>query len=142
MTRQILLKNARGARAALLLDVDTGRVTPSGLPPETRGQGSVAVIEDQTFALYRDGGVLWLQWNEARWPIGSDDVQLNYVHDLDAATTTFSVNERSFTYPAWWRGDPAFDPLLPEEDEHHDFLAFVMVVKQDPAMQASLHRDA
>jgi len=142
MTRQILLKNGRGPRAALLLDVDTGRVAPSGLPPETPAHGTVAVIEGQTFALYPEAGTLWLQWNDTRWPLASDDVRLNYVHDLDAATTTFSVNDRSFTYPAWWRGDPTFDPLVPEEDEHHDYLAFVVSAKQDRSLQASLLRTA
>ncbi len=140
MTRQIMVKNGRGPRAALLLDVDTGRVAPSGLSPDTPGHGTAAVIEGQTFAVYADGGTLWLQWNDARWPLAAADVRLKYMHDLDAATTTFSVNDRSFTYPAWWRDDPAFEPLLPEEDEHHDYLAYVVAVKQDPSLQQSLLR--
>jgi hypothetical protein len=140
MTRQILVKNGRGPRAALLLDVDTGRVSASGLPPDTPGHGTVAAIEGQVFAVYADAGTLWLQWNDARWPLAAQDLRLNYVHDLDAATTTFSVNERAFTYAAWWRDDPAFDPLLPEEDEHHDYLAYVVAVKQDPSLQQALLR--
>lgn len=138
MTRQILVKNGRGPRAALLFDIDSGRIAPSGLPPETPGHGTVAVIEGQAFGVYADGGTLWLQWNDERWPIASDQVRLNYVHDLDAATTTFSVNDRAFTYPAWWRDDPAFDPLLPEEDEHRDYLAYVVAVKGDPSLQKAL----
>lgn len=136
MPGQILLKRAQGARDTLLLDTASGRSAPAATPPGARTHGTLASIEGQTFALYADQDALWLQWNERRWPLAG--VTLKYGHDLDAATTTFTADDRSLTYPAWWRGDPAYEPLIPEEDEVQDWLAYVAAVKADPALQARL----
>jgi hypothetical protein len=97
---------------------------------------SQATIEGQAFALHADQGALWLQWNERRWPLAG--VRLTYGHDLAAETTTFTADGQAITYPAWWRGDPTFEPLIPEEDEMQDWLAYVMAVKGDEALQATL----
>ena len=138
MPRQILLQRARGPREAVLLDIDGGRSAPTGAPPGTCAHGTLATVEGQTFALYADQDALWFQWNERRWPLDAAGLQLRYVHDLAAATTTFTANDRSITYPAWWRDDPAFDPLVPEQDELEDWLAYVVAVQSDPQLQASL----
>ena len=138
MSRQILLKRARGPRETLLFDVATGRSAPAGVPPDARAHGTQANVADQSFALYADEGALWLQWNERRWPLASQDLRLGYAHDLAAAVTTFTAGDRSIAYPAWWRGDPAFDPLIPEQDEQEDYLAYVVAVWGDEALQARL----
>jgi hypothetical protein len=80
--------------------------------------------------------VLWLQWNERRWPL--TEVSMKYRHDLVAETTTFQADDRTITYPAWWRGDPTYEPLIPEQDELEDWLAYAMAVKTDPGLQAAL----
>lgn len=104
--------------------------------PAPRTHGTLAIIQGQTFALYVDQAALWLQWNERRWPLA--DVALTYRHDLDAETTTFTADDRSITYPAWWRGDPTCEPLIPEEDEVQDWLAYAAAVKSDPKLQAGM----
>lgn len=142
MVRRVLVASGPGLRAAHWLDIDSGCLAPSGMPDDSACQGTAIVVEGQTFALYAVDGVLWLQWDAARWPIADDGLELRYGHDLDAAVTTFSVNGRAITYPAWWRGDPAFEPLWPEEDEHHDWLAYVMAVKSSPSLQAALRGPA
>ena len=63
---------------------------------------------------------------------------LTYGHDLDAETTTFTADDRTITYPAWWRGDITCEPLVPEPDELEDWLAHAMAVKSDQALQATL----
>src|SRR3954469_25182604 len=108
MPGQIFLKRADGSRETLFLDVASGRSAPAGMSPDTRAHGTLASIEGQTFALYADQDVLWFQWNERRWPLAG--VSLAYGHDLDAATTTFTADDRAITYPAWCRGDPAYEP--------------------------------
>lgn len=138
MARRILVASGRGLRAARWLEIDSGCLVASGMADDTPCQGTAIVVEGQTFALYAADGTLWLQWNEARWPIADAGLSLHYVHDLEAAVTTFSVNGRAITYPAWWRGDPAFEPLWPEEDERHDWLAYVTAVKKSPSLQAAL----
>jgi hypothetical protein len=138
MPRQILLKRARGPRETVQFDIDSGRIAPSGLSPDTRGHGTTASVEGQSFALYAEGGVLWFQWNERRWPLVSGPLRLGYAHDMAAAVTTFTANERAIAYPAWWRDDPAFDPLIPERDEQEDYLAYIVAVQADPQLQASL----
>jgi len=140
MARAILLHRVQGpGHDALLLDADSGRLTPVDSSPDTRAHGTYATIAGQVFALYADAGALWLQWNARRWPLAT--TQLQYSHDLDAETTTFSADGHSFTYPAWWRGDPTFEPLVPERDEHEDWLAYVMVVQSEPRLQASMLRN-
>ncbi len=136
MPRQILLQRAQGPREALLLDIDSGRSTPAGVSPDTPAHGTLATVEGQTFALYVDQATLWLQWNERRWPLA--DAVLTYGHDLDAETTTFTAGDRTITYPAWWRGDPTYEPLIPEEDEVQDWLAYAVAVKSDPKLQAGM----
>jgi hypothetical protein len=138
MPRQLLLKRARGPRGTLLFDVATGRTAPAGDVAGARAQGTQATVAEQSFALYAEQGELWFQWNERRWPLAAPDLQLSYAHDLAAAATTFTAGDRSITYPAWWRGDPAFDPLVPEQDEQEDYLAYVVAVWSDPLLQASL----
>ncbi len=136
MTRNTFVKRVQGVPEPGRLDIDTGRFTPVDPASAPRTHGTLAVVQGQTFALYVDAGTLWLQWNERRWPMA--DLALTYGHDLEAQTTTFAAADRSITYPAWWRGDPAFDPLIPEEDELHDWLAYAAVVHSDPDMQASM----
>ena len=138
MPRQLLLKRARGPRGTLSFDVATGRTAPAGDVAGARAHGTQATVAEQSFALYADQGELWFQWNERRWPLASADLELTYAHDLAAAVTTFTAGDRSITYPAWWRGDPAFDPLVPEQDEQEDYLAYVVAVWSEPALQASL----
>jgi len=141
MSRQILLKRARGPRETVLFDVATGRSAPAAVPPDARMHGTQATVAEQSFALYADNGELWFQWNERRWALASPDLHLSYAHDVAAALTTFTAGDRSITYPAWWRGDPAFDLLVPEQDEQEDYLAYVVAVWSDPPLQARL-RDA
>lgn len=136
MSRQILVQRLQGPAEALLLDVDTGRTAPAGVSPDAPAHGTLATIEGQNFALYADQQVLWLQWNERRWPLAA--VPMTYGHDLAAETTTFTADGRSITYPAWWRGDPTYEPLIPEQDEIEDWLAYAMAVKSDAALQATL----
>ncbi len=140
MGRQILVKRSRGPRETLLLDVDTGRSVPSGAAPDAKGHGTLAIVEGQLFALYADGGALWLQWNERRWPFASPALRLGYRHDMAAAETTFSANDRTITYPAWWRDDPTFDPLIPEQDALEDYLGYVVATQGDAQLQQSLLR--
>ncbi|MEP6506569.1 MAG: hypothetical protein ABJD97_24755, partial [Betaproteobacteria bacterium] len=128
----------RGPREALLLDIDTGRSRPAGVPASTRGHGTLAIVDGQAFALYADAGVLWFQWNEQRWPFASDDLCLAYGHDLATATTTFGANDRTIAYAAWWRDDPAFDARVPEQDAQQDYLAYVVATQRDPVLQQSL----
>lgn len=140
MSRQVLVHRVQGqGDDALLLDVDTGHATPADRSPDARGDGTFATIAGERFALYAHEGALWLQWRERRWPLATTD--LRYGHDLDAETTTFSVDGHAFTYPAWWRGDPTFEPLVPERDEHEDWLGYVMVVKSEAGMQARMLRE-
>ncbi|MFL6627928.1 MAG: hypothetical protein ACJ8G1_15910 [Vitreoscilla sp.] len=136
MSRQILLQRVHGPAEALFLDVATGRTAPAGVSSDAPAQGTLAVIEGQIFALYADQQVLWLQWNERRWPL--TEVSMKYRHDLVAETTTFQADDRTITYPAWWRGDPTYEPLIPEQDELEDWLAYAMAVKTDPGLQAAL----
>jgi hypothetical protein len=136
MSRQILLQRVQGPRQALLLDIATGRATPADVSPDAPAHGTLATIEGQDFALYADQHQLWMQWNDSRWPLVS--ATLKYGHDLSAETTTFSVNGRAFTYTSWWRGDPTYEPLVPEQDELEDWLAYAMAVKSDTALQATL----
>ena len=138
MGRRVLVASGRGLRSVSWLDVGTGRLAPSGMPDDTPGHGTALVVDGQAFALYADDGTLWLQWDATRWPVAEHGLELRYAHDLHAASTTFSVNGRAITYPAWWRGDPAFEPLWPEEDERHDWFAYVMAVKESPSLQAAL----
>jgi len=140
MPRQVLVKRVQGpGDDALLLDTATGRATPASPSPGTRGHGTFATIAGQLFALYADEGAVWLQWGERRWPLAT--TALRYEHDLDTETTTFSVDGHAFTYPAWWRGDPTFELLVPERDEHEDWLGYVMVVQAEPRLQANMLRD-
>jgi hypothetical protein len=136
MTRHIFVKRVQGQPEPGTLDIDSGRFTPIDPSAAPRTHGTLALIEGQTFAIYVDQGTLWLQWNERRWPMA--DVALTYGHDLDAQTTTFSAADRSITYPAWWRGDPTYEPLVPEEDEVHDWLAYAAAVKSDAKLQAGM----
>jgi hypothetical protein len=140
MARQILLKRGRGPREALLLDIDTGRSMPAGVSAVTKGHGTLATVAGQTFALYADTGMLFFQWNERRWPLAAPDLRLGYSHDLQTQETTFSAADKAIAYPAWWRGDATFDPLVPERDAHEDYLAYVVATQADPAVQQSLLR--
>lgn len=136
MPRYLFVKRVQGAPETVRLDLDTGRSVPADVAPEPRTHGTLAVIQGATFALYVDQATMWLQWNERRWPLAT--TPLSYGHDLDAETTTFTVDDRAITYPAWWRGDPTYEPLIPEEDEVQDWLAYVLAVKSDEKLQASL----
>ena len=138
MTRHILVNRVQGPPELGQLDVGSGRFAPVDPASAPRTHGVLAILEGQTFAIYVDAGALWLQWNERRWPMA--EVALSYGHDLDAETTTFTAADRSITYPAWWRGDPTFEPLIPERDEAEDWLAYAMAVKADAALQAGLLR--
>jgi len=136
MPRDIFLTRVQGAPQAVRLDIDTGRCVPADASAAPRTRGTLAVIQGQTFALYAEQAVMWLQWNERRWPLA--EVSLTYGHDLDAQTTTFTADDRSITYPAWWRGDPTYEPLVPEEDEVQDWLAYAVAVQSDEKLQERL----
>ena len=136
MPRSIFVKRVQGPPETVRLDIDSGRIAPADPAPEPRTHGTLAIIQGHTFALYVDQATMWLQWNERRWPLTT--MRLTYGHDLDAETTTFTADDRSITYPAWWRGDPAYEPLIPEEDEVQDWLAYAVAVQSDAKLQASL----
>ena len=136
MPRHIFVKRVQGPLVTGRFDIDKGLFTPVDPTSVIRTHGTLAIVQGNTFALYADAGTLWLQWNERRWPMA--DVDVMYEHDLDEQTTTFTVADRSVTYPAWWRGDPTFEPLIPEEDEVHDWLAYAAVVNSDKDMQARM----
>jgi len=120
----------------LLLDTASGRTAPA--PADARKRGSVTQLEGHTFALYADGGVLYFQWDERRWPFAADAVHVRYGHDLQRKTSTFSVNERHIEYPAWWADDPHHEPLVPELDPDYDDLAWFAALKRDPERLAKL----
>jgi hypothetical protein len=120
----------------LLLDAASGRMSPA--PARSRKQGCATEVEGQTFALYADGGLLVLQWNDRRWPFAADAVHVRYGHDLSRKTTSFSVDERRVEYRAWWADDPRYDPLVPELDAEQDDLAWIAALKRDPGRMATL----
>lgn len=120
----------------LLLDPASGRTSPA--PANARKQGSVTEFEGHVFALYAEGGGLVFQWDEQRWPFASDAVRVRYGHDPARKTTSFSVNERSIEYPAWWADDPQHDPVVPELDPDYDDLAWFAALKRDPGRLATL----
>jgi hypothetical protein len=138
MGRQILLNRIYGGADAVLLDTASGRATPAGAARASGEAGNMSTVAGHVFALYAEGPTLWFQWDDRRWPLAANDTRLAYRHDLARAVTIFSVNDRAVEYPAWWRGDPHFDPLVPERDEDEDYLGYVMAVKRDPALQKTL----
>ncbi len=137
MNRQVLVEHLRRDEVAWL-DTTTGRTTSTVVPAGTRHRGNVTRVAGHTFALYADAGVLYFQWDERRWPFSPDGAPLMYVHDLDKKTTTFSVDGKSVEYPAWWRDDPLFDPLVPERDQEEDDLGYYAALQENIDLQEAM----
>jgi hypothetical protein len=134
MNSRILVSLRVGTRPSAWLDIATGRLTLATGDAGAR-RGSASTIGDATFALYADAGTLWFQWNDRRWDLADPGLQLTYGHHLAQRTTTFTASDQSITYPAWWIDDPAFEPMIPEQDRQEDYLAYVVFLKDNPDLQ-------
>jgi hypothetical protein len=64
--------------------------------------------------------------------------KIQYAHDFQKKTTTFSVENVTIQYPAWWANDPTFDPNEPERDEDEDLFAYVASLAHNEPLQRSL----
>ena len=132
MSQHVIVEPLRGPAGLLALDTAAGTATPVDPAAPAVKQGNATRVSGHTFALYADGGMLWFQWDTRRWPFLADDLAVRYAHDLVARTTTFAVGDQSVTYPAWWRDDPLFDPLIPERDEEEDDLGYYAALRREP----------
>ncbi len=137
MNSPILVTLRYGTRPSAWLDIATGQLTFASADAGA-SRGNASTIGDDTFALYADADALWFQWNDRRWQLADPGLKLMYGHHLSQRTTTFAANDQSITYPAWWIDDPAFEPMIPEQDRQEDYLAYVVFIKDNPDFQASM----
>lgn len=61
--------------------------------------------------------------------------RVQYGHDFRDGTTTFSIDDMSVRYPAWWVGDDTFEPLIPERDKEEDDFAYIAYVAKKTELQ-------
>ena len=80
-----------------------------------------------------------LQFGVQRWPLDGS-VVVNYTHDFDKKTTTFSIGDFSIEYEAWWAFDPTYNKFAPERDEDEDPLAYVYALRMDAQRRGELVR--
>lgn len=98
-------------------------------------------------AIYPDPGeyTLVLQIGDQTWDIFDPDTTVQYMHNYDEQTTTFSVStgDNSFeeTYDAWWKGVHWFDPTpisgsRESENFEEDILAYVLYLRNESHRKA------
>lgn len=136
MKHEVVLSKIFDRSERALLDIVTGELKAAD--QAAKPVGNCRVEAGHTYALYADGGVLYVQRDAQRWPIASPEVNMRYGHDLDKETTTFDLVGHSIAYPAWWKDDPTFEPAIPERDEEEDYLAYLVSVWQQPDLQETL----
>jgi hypothetical protein len=101
-------------------------------------QGNYFAVGDQELSGYASDRNLYLQWNDRRWNFKDLASKIRYAHDFQKKMTTFSVENVSIQYPAWWANDPTFDPNEPERDEDEDLFAYVASLAHNEPLQQSL----
>ena len=136
MNNQVVLSKIFGRRERVLFDVVTGEIKPTSQTQKI--DGNFHIEAGHVYALYAEGGLLYVQRDTLRWPIDSPEVQMVYGHDLGKQTTSFTLCGHRIDYPAWWQGDPTFEPMEPERDEEEDYLAYLVSVWRQPELQRSL----
>lgn len=103
--------------------------------------GNIQSVGEHCVSMYAEGGVLYLQIDEARWPLGKN-LRITYRHDVPTQTTFFSVSDDArrtdISYPAWWRGLTQNLLAVPELDEDHDYLAYVCSVWRNESLRTNL----
>lgn len=135
---EIVLNRIFGQCGRVHFDVKTGAAHPC---PETdlrKAKGNLNSVVGHTFALYVENGVLYVQCDNRRWDMATPDLHISYGHDFQNGTTIFAIDGTKVSYPAWWVGDPRFDPNIPERDEDEDYLGYILSVRQQPQLQQSL----
>lgn len=135
--KKLFLSRVHGPRQVVLFDVATGQTAPAD-PTDAVIQGNFSIVEGHTCAVYVDDHVLFFQMGAERWPLAEPATKVRYRHDFNAHTTVFTIDGKSIEYPAWWIGDPLFEPPVPERDEEEDYLAYVCEVHRNRSLQASL----
>ncbi|WP_028294860.1 hypothetical protein [Oceanobacter kriegii] len=104
--------------------------------------GCLFALPHQACAIYRQDQQLVLQINHRIWHLNSDDCEVKYLHCVSSGTTTFTIadtiSSKDITYTAWWQKLGLSRPGQPEEDEQHDFFAYVAEVANNAELQQSL----
>jgi len=101
-------------------------------------QGNYFAVGDQELSVFASDRNLFLQWNDKRWNFKDLASKTRYAHDFQKKMTTFSVENVTIQYPAWWANDPTFDPNEPERDEEEDLFAYVASLVHNEQMQQRL----
>jgi len=133
---QVIIGDMFGVGRRVQLDCLTGAVTPVSV--DSKASGNFHIEAGHVYALYAQGGVLYVQCDALRWPVGAPELTMGYGHDLEQQTTSFVLAGHRIVYPAWWANDPAFEPLIPERDEGEDYCAYLVSVWRQPGLQRSL----
>ena len=124
MTERHIIVRTLPGRPRQVLDKQTGVLAPVTGSVSLPLRGFAFPVEGKTFVQYAEDGHMYLQLMARRWEVGaSSDVQ--YGHNLENRTTTFTINGFSIEYEAWWAHDPTFNRFAPERDQDEDALAHV-----------------
>jgi len=134
---RVLLNDLPGKPQLVLVKL-TGMLYPAG-GEVVPFRGCVNRVEDKMFSLYAEDGNLMLQLGVRRWPLDGS-VAVNYTHDFNKKTTTFSIGNFSVEYDAWWAFDPAYNKFAPERDEDEDPLAYVYALRNDDQRRSEVVR--
>ncbi|OUS14089.1 hypothetical protein A9Q89_01075 [Gammaproteobacteria bacterium 53_120_T64] len=140
MGNKVLVGRLYGPREILQLDVDSGAISSCAEFVETKVTGNIYILDGHTFALYVEGSTLYFQWDDQRWDFSGLSLKVAYHHDFSRKITVFSVDNKLIEYPAWWNGDPLFDPNIPEYDEEEDYFGYIFSLKNNPSLQISLQK--
>ncbi len=137
MKKTVQLKKINRPNEIVVLDIERGTVSPKQ-DATTDICGNYTDFEGQEFGVFALNGALYFQWNNRRWNFQGLGPKVKYEHNFQRKTTSFSIDGESIEYPAWWVGDPTFDPNLPERDEDEDFLAYISNLARNDGLQKIL----
>ncbi|KAF0813411.1 hypothetical protein IGB42_02340 [Andreprevotia sp. IGB-42] len=137
MKKTIVLRTVIHPQKTVVLDTEQGKFAIHAVEDQV-AKGNYAVVNGDEFSVFSMDKQLYFQWNTKRWNFRGLGDKVEYRHDFQNGITIFSIEDTMIEYPAWWVGDPIFDPNLPERDEEEDFLGYVAYLAGDGNLQQRL----
>lgn len=137
MNKTIQLQKIAKPNDIVALDTTRGIFTAQQGNPQFV-QGNYVSVDGQELSVFAADKNLFFQWNDRRWNFKDLASTVRYYHDFPTKTTTFSIDNVTIQYPAWWANDPTFDPNEPERDEDEDFFAYVAGLAHNDSLQRNL----
>ena len=137
MKKFVKLRKIPSSDETVVLDTERGTFATQPGSSESI-EGNYTIENGQELSVFAADHNLFFQWNNKRWNFKDLRAKLRYQHDLQRKITIFSIGDVTIQYPAWWVGDPTFQPFIPERDQDEDFFGYIASLARDDEWQRTL----